>query len=79
MHLPAASAGVKRTGGAFRTHLAPREGKLQRWPQPLPTLRTAPAATMGYKGIITSYLPRNHTVTRAVVLPHGRCGEEHFW
>lgn len=25
-----------------------------------------PAATMGYKGIATSYLPRNHTVVKAV-------------
>jgi hypothetical protein len=34
--------------------------------QPSPVVGCNPAATMGYKGIITSYLPRNHTVVKAV-------------
>lgn len=34
--------------------------------QPSPGVQSTPAATVGYKGIATTYLPRNHTVVKTV-------------
>jgi hypothetical protein len=42
-----------------------------RWPDRNTTINTGGAATMGYKGIITSYLPRTGPVTYTVVLKDG--------
>eukprot|EP00882_Tetradesmus_deserticola_P029948 GHRQ01033585.1.p1 GENE.GHRQ01033585.1~~GHRQ01033585.1.p1 ORF type:complete len:129 (+),score=25.68 GHRQ01033585.1:398-784(+) len=58
--------GVRRIKNSFRTRLPASATSPCRWPKPSPVVRSSPAATMGYKGIATSYLPRNHTVVKAV-------------
>ncbi|WIA32216.1 hypothetical protein OEZ86_003065 [Tetradesmus obliquus] len=58
--------GVKKVNNSFRTRLSPSDSAPCRWPKPSPVVGSPPAATMGYKGIATSYLPRNHTVVKAV-------------
>ncbi|KAF6255064.1 hypothetical protein COO60DRAFT_254198 [Scenedesmus sp. NREL 46B-D3] len=58
--------GVKKVKNSFRTRLSPIYSAPCGWPKPSPAVGSPPAAIMGYKGIITSYLPRNHTVVKAV-------------
>ncbi|GBF89501.1 flagellar associated protein [Raphidocelis subcapitata] len=67
--------GVRKTGGAFFP--AGAEGAPPRWPSAgLLTLPAAPAATLGYKGIATDYLPSSTVTIRTVELPG--CRERRF-
>jgi hypothetical protein len=45
-------------------------------PQTNPAIKHAPAATMGYKGIPTEYLPRSTTIIKTVEVPG--CKESSF-
>jgi len=47
-----------------------------RWPCPTLTLEAAPAATMGYKGIRTDYLPTSTVTIKSVEVPG--CREAHY-
>jgi hypothetical protein len=50
--------GIKKTGSAFN-HVAIGTGKAPRWPKTNALIPLAPGATMGYKGIPSTYLPTN--------------------
>ena len=50
---------VPKRPAAFVRDLPAWAASPPRWPAPSPALRAARAATMGYKGVQTSYLPRD--------------------
>ncbi len=67
--------GPTRPKSAFRAHTTAHSAP-SRWPQPNPAYSTCAAATMGYKGIVTRYLPRA-TVPLRTVMVEG-CAQERF-
>ncbi|KAI7837106.1 hypothetical protein COHA_009054 [Chlorella ohadii] len=57
-------AGGKKPKSAFLT--APVQQSPPRWPQPNPTIKGTAAATMGFKGIQTDYLPSSTVPLKTV-------------
>ncbi|KIY97175.1 flagellar associated protein, partial [Monoraphidium neglectum] len=60
--------GVPKANTAFSSGAEALGGVPPRWPSPSPALLAAPAATMGYKGIQTDYLPSSTVITTSVQL-----------
>jgi len=63
------SSGTKKMYTSFNHQPHVYEKTFARWPQPNPAIPMYQTATMGYKGIKTSYLPTNTVLVKAVESP----------
>ena len=63
------NTGVPKIPAAFNSCAEGLGGVPPRWPLSTPGLAAAPAATMGYKGIPSEYLPASTVTIKAVELP----------
>mmetsp|Transcript_25133 Transcript_25133/g.54652 ORF Transcript_25133/g.54652 Transcript_25133/m.54652 type:complete len:146 (+) Transcript_25133:45-482(+) len=63
-------AGTTKLQASFDHHPEVYMKSIPRWPQPNPTIPAYSSATMGYKGIPTTYLPGSTVALSAVDAPH---------
>lgn len=60
---------MPKVSNAFSSCAEALGGVPTRWPLATPVLPAAPAATMGYKGISSDYLPASTVTIKTVELP----------